>query len=216
MYLVALSSFSRIQQILIKSVTNIFILLQIFLIILVYGFLDVTIIYKWKFNFQIHAFFFKHACMHVCSIALVMPDSLQPHRLPGSSVLGILQERILEWVALASARGSFQLVTPETPAMKVDSLPTEPPGEPFISIIDINFSFKFRENSIETCILSYIKQIASPGSMHETGCSGLVHWGDPEGWHGERSGREGQDGEHMYTHGWFMWMHGKNHHNIVK
>ena len=30
------------------------------------------------------------------------------------------------------------------------------------------------ENSIETCILLYAKQIASPGSMHETGCSGLV------------------------------------------
>ena len=62
------------------------------------------------------------------------------------------------------------------------------------------------ENSIETCILSYVKQIASPGSMHETGCSGLVHWDDPEGWDGEGGGREGQDAEHMYTHGWFMWM----------
>ena len=31
------------------------------------------------------------------------------------------------------------------------------------------------------CILSYVKQIAGPGSMHETGCSGLVHWDDPEG-----------------------------------
>ena len=31
------------------------------------------------------------------------------------------------------------------------------------------------ENSIETCILSYAKQITSPGLMHETGCSGLVH-----------------------------------------
>ena len=50
--------------------------------------------------------------------------------------------------------------------------------------------------------------------MHETGCSGLVLWDDPEGWDGE--GREGvQDGEHMYTHGWFMWMYGKNDHNIV-
>ena len=37
----------------------------------------------------------------------------------------------------------------------------------------------------EMCILSYVKQIASPGSMHETGCSGLVHWDDPEGWDGE-------------------------------
>jgi len=37
--------------------------------------------------------------------------------------------------------------------------------------------------------------------MHEAGCSGLVHWDDPEGWDGEGSGSRGQDGEHMYTHG---------------
>ena len=57
------------------------------------------------------------------------------------------------------------------------------------------------ENSIETCILSYVKWIASPGSMHETGCSGLVHWDEPEGWDGERDGSRVQDGEHMYTCG---------------
>ena len=44
------------------------------------------------------------------------------------------------------------------------------------------------ENSIETCILPYVKQIASPGLMHETGRSGLVHWDDPEGWEGEEVG----------------------------
>ena len=71
------------------------------------------------------------------------------------------------------------------------------------------------ENSIETCILSHVKQIASPGSMHETGRSGLVHWDDPEGWDGEGGGRV-QDREHMYTRGRFMSMYGKNHHNIVK
>ena len=71
------------------------------------------------------------------------------------------------------------------------------------------------ENSIETYILSYVKQIASPGSMHETGCSGMVHWDDPEGWDGEGGGRGVQDGEHMYTHGWFMSMYGKSHYNIV-
>ena len=36
------------------------------------------------------------------------------------------------------------------------------------------------ENGIETCILSYMKQIASLGLMHDTGCSGLVHWDDLE------------------------------------
>ena len=37
------------------------------------------------------------------------------------------------------------------------------------------------ENGIETCIISYMKQVASPGSVHDTGCLGLVHWDDPEG-----------------------------------
>ena len=65
------------------------------------------------------------------------------------------------------------------------------------------------ENGIETCILSYVKQIASPGSMHETKFSGLVHWDDPEGWFGKGGGRGIQDGEHMSTRGGFMSMYGK-------
>ena len=65
------------------------------------------------------------------------------------------------------------------------------------------------ENGIETCILSYVKQIASPGSMRNTGCLGLVHWDDPEGWYGERGGRGVQDGEHVYTSGRFVSMYGK-------
>ena len=65
------------------------------------------------------------------------------------------------------------------------------------------------ENGIETCKLSYVKRIASPGSMHETGCSGLLHWDDSGGWDGEGGGRGVQDGEHMYTHGRFRSMYGK-------
>ena len=45
--------------------------------------------------------------------------------------------------------------------------------------------------------------------MHDTGCSGLVHWDDPEQWDGEGDGRGVQDGEHMYTHGGFMSVYGK-------
>ena len=44
------------------------------------------------------------------------------------------------------------------------------------------------ENGIETCILSYVKLITSPGLMHDTGCSGLVNWDDPEGWYGKEVG----------------------------
>ena len=46
-------------------------------------------------------------------------------------------------------------------------------------------------------------------SMHDTGCLGLVHWDNPEGWDGEGGGRGVQDGEHMYTCGGFMFIYGK-------
>ena len=37
--------------------------------------------------------------------------------------------------------------------------------------------------------MSCMKRDASPGSMHDAGCLGLVHWDDPEGWYGEGGGR---------------------------
>ena len=46
-----------------------------------------------------------------------------------------------------------------------------------------------------------IDQPVQVRSMHVTGCSGLVHWEDPEGWDGEGGERGVQDGEHMCTHG---------------
>ena len=72
------------------------------------------------------------------------------------------------------------------------------------------------ENGIETCIISYKKRIASPGSIQDTGCLGLVHWDDPEGWYGEGGGRGVQDWEHVYTCGGFTLIYGKNQYNIVK
>ena len=67
-----------------------------------------------------------------------------------------------------------------------------------------------QENGIETCIISYKKRITSPGSMQDTGCLGLMHWDDPEGWYGEGGGRGVQNGEHVYTHGRFILMDGKS------
>ena len=69
------------------------------------------------------------------------------------------------------------------------------------------------ENGIETYILSCKKQITSLGSMQDTGCLGLVHWDNPEGWYGEGGGRGVQEWELMYTPGGFMLMYGKT--NIV-
>ena len=65
------------------------------------------------------------------------------------------------------------------------------------------------ENGIETCIIPYMKRIASPGSIHDTGCSRLVLWDNPEGWYGEGGGRGVQNGEHVYTRGGFMLMYSK-------
>ena len=51
--------------------------------------------------------------------------------LPGSSVHGILQARILDWVAVSFSRGSSQpRIKPWSPALQADSLPSEPPGKP--------------------------------------------------------------------------------------
>ena len=65
------------------------------------------------------------------------------------------------------------------------------------------------ENGIETCIISYKTQIASPDSIEDIGCLGLAHWDDPEGWYGEGGGRGVQDGEHVHTRGGCMLMYGK-------
>ena len=65
------------------------------------------------------------------------------------------------------------------------------------------------ENSSETCIISFMKRVASPVSMQDTGCLGLVHWDDPEGWYGEGGRRRLQDGEHRYTCRRFISIFGK-------
>ena len=65
-------------------------------------------------------------------------------------------------------------------------------------------------------MLSYVKQIASPGSMHETGRSGPVHWDDPEGWDGEGRGR-GCSGWGKHVHPRLIHVNVRqNHYDIVK
>ena len=74
-------------------------------------------------------------CVHAQSLqscpALCNPMECN---LPGSSVHGILQARIQEWVAFPPPRDlPVQGVEPlvnESLALQVDSLPTEPPGKP--------------------------------------------------------------------------------------
>ena len=54
---------------------------------------------------------------------------------------------------------------------------------------------KIWENGIETCEMSCMKRDASPGSVHDAGCLGLVRWEGPGGWYGEVGREEGSGWE---------------------
>ena len=47
---------------------------------------------------------------------------------------------------------------------------------------------KIWENGIETCKNIMYETSCQSSSMHDTGCLGLLHWDDPEGWNGEGGG----------------------------
>ena len=69
-------------------------------------------------------------CMLLCARSLQLCPTLcdpMDYSPPGSSVHGIFQARILEWVAISSSRGSSQPgIKPASPALQADSLPFEP------------------------------------------------------------------------------------------
>ena len=63
------------------------------------------------------------SCLTLCGLIDCGP--------PGSSVHGILQARILEWVAILFSRDLPDLeIKPGSPALQEDSLPSEPPAKP--------------------------------------------------------------------------------------
>ena len=63
---------------------------------------------------------------------------------------------------------------------------------------------KIWENGNETYKISCRKRVASPGSMHDTGCLGLVQWDDPEG--GYVGGRR-EEGSGWGTQVYLWWIH---------
>ena len=71
------------------------------------------------------------------------------------------------------------------------------------------------------------KEFLTKLCVNDTGCLGLVHWEDPEGWYGEgggfrmgNRGRRVQDGEQVYRVHVYLWrIHfdiWQNQYNIVK
>ena len=70
--------------------------------------------------------------VHACSVAKPYPTLCDPmdYSLPGSSVYGIFQARILEWVAISFSRESSQPgIKPLSLALAGGFFTTEPPGK---------------------------------------------------------------------------------------
>ena len=76
---------------------------------------------------QAHLSFMK---VKVAQSCLTFCDPMD-RSIPGFSVLGILQARILKWVAVPFSRGSSQpRDQTQVSCIEGDSLPSEPPGKP--------------------------------------------------------------------------------------
>ena len=147
-----------------------------------------------------------------------------------TSVHGILQARILEWVAMLSSRAS-SWPKDENPCLlgflhwQMGSLTLGPSGKPqwFYKHNKFRDRQLDRENGMWRwrCITQErgLERILPSGPQRKPTI--LTSWSQTSSlWTMKQLHfclfKATQDGEHMYTHGWFMSMYGKNHYNIVK
>ena len=85
----------------------------------------------------------------------------------GSSVHGILQARILEWVAISFSRGSSRpRIEPRSPALQADTLTSEPPGKP---------SNYFRQETKSTWQLNQVKKVEIKHNIRTTAKTLMVY-----------------------------------------
>ena len=74
--------------------------------------------------------------MHTCAQLCLTPCYPMGSSLPGSSIHGILQARIMEWAAMPSSRGSpHPEIEPTSPALAGGFFTTPPPGKPLVVIV---------------------------------------------------------------------------------
>ena len=93
---------------------------------------------------------------------------------PGSSVHGIPQARILEWVALSFSRDlpnpGIEPMSPASPGLQEDSLPSESPGKPInVKYIVLKCFFKASSLVLTSYItVSKIKYLHSRTEVNKT------------------------------------------------
>ena len=105
---------------------------------------------------------------YVFSVTKTCPAVSDPMdcSLPGSSVHGISQVRILEWVAISFSRRSSQLRNRTTsPALQVDSFTTKSQGKPLFPYEFPFFFFRFHLSGRSYC-LSYCVYLSLPDLFH--------------------------------------------------
>ena len=89
----------------------------------------------------------------------VMSDSSMDCSLPGASVHGILQARILEWVAFPSpGHLPDPELQPGSPALQTDSLPSKPAGKPLPEnrLLTKMQNWKPWHRAVSFCFICYI------------------------------------------------------------
>ena len=85
----------------------------------------------------------RDCCYSVTKLCPTLCDPMDGS-LPGSSVHGILQARILEWVAISFSRDlSDPGIKPRSPALQADSLLSELPGKPLLTEDESKFLLYF-------------------------------------------------------------------------
>ena len=97
---------------------------------------------------------------------------------PGSSVHGILQARILEWIAISFSRDLPNPgIKPWSPALQADALSSEPPGKPPEAEVDVFLEFScFFDNPQMLAIwslvpLPFLNAACTSGSTNKTLCA---------------------------------------------
>ena len=78
--------------------------------------------------------------------------------LPSSSVHGILQARILEWVAISFSRGSPDPgIEARSPTLQADALTSAPPGKPLKYKNTVSQKTSYRDTEL-LCSVPFIKK----------------------------------------------------------
>ena len=168
-------------------------------------------------NDQFTTNLFHLCCCHCCSVAESSLTLCNPMDCSwsGSSVHGILQARILEWVAISFSRGSCQPRDQTwSPALQADSLLLSRRERHCFIYNSPIWLYYFESDPKGTFLVNF--HLGNWGFRRQMKCPFSALWQPRRvGWGGRWEGRWRGRG-HRYTYGWFMLMFGRSQYNSVE